>query len=128
MLTSGAVSEGKFRIDHLASRSVRVVPGTGVGDPGTLLEVAVNGPATSHGSVASVVVHPADGPARIEPIPLNNQGDGSTSVAFERRATITLTNASTDFTCRRGTAYSCRGIPSDDAQPFTYTVQALPPA
>jgi len=128
VLTSGAVSEGKFRIDHLASRSVRVVPGTGVGDPGTLLEVTVNGPAASHGSVASVVVHPADGPARIEPIPLNIQGDGSTSVAFERRATITLTNASTDFTCRRGTAYSCRGIPSDDAQPFTYTVQALPPA
>ncbi len=121
MLTSADPNvAGSLRIDHLASRSVRVVPGAGLEDPGTLLEVSVNGPASSRSPVASVVVHHDDGRVEIEPITLDASGVGSVTVPFDRRATITLANASTIFNCWAGTAYSCRGIARDDAQPFTY--------
>jgi hypothetical protein len=44
-----------------------------------------------------------------------------------RRVTVTVANASTRYTCRRGTPYSCSGIPSDDGQTFDYRLTALPP-
>jgi hypothetical protein len=121
-LTSTADSAGgAFSIDHLASRSVRVVPGA---DAGSQLEVSVNGPAASRQPVASVVVHHDDGTVTLEPITLNGNGLGSVTVDFDRRATITLANASTSFNCWEGTAYSCRGIASHDDRPFTYAVTA----
>jgi hypothetical protein len=120
-LTSTADSaDGAFSIDHLASRSVRVVPGAGLDE----LEVRVNGPVSSRSPVASVVVHHDDGTVTLEPIPLNGQGRGSVTVDFDRRATITLANASTSFNCWEGSAYSCRGIARDDARRFTYELTA----
>jgi hypothetical protein len=119
--------EARFRsIDHLASRSVLVVPGDGLGNPGTQLDVSVDGPILKKVPVlvASVVVRDVDGNVTIRPIPLNPQGDGSITVPFDRRARVTLANASTRYRCRQGTVYSCRGVPRDDAQSFTYTLTA----
>ncbi|MFL6002888.1 MAG: MXAN_6640 family putative metalloprotease [Nocardioides sp.] len=109
-------------VDHLASRSVLVVPGDGLGDPGTQLDVSVDGPVLKRSPVASVVVRDVDGNVTIERIPLDLRGDGSTTIPFDRSARVTLANASTRFRCRQGTPYSCRGIARDDAQSFTYTL------
>jgi hypothetical protein len=111
-------------IDHLASRTVQVVPGDGLGDPGTQLDVSVDGPVQRRSPVASVVVRDVDGTVTIRPIPLDTQGDGSITIPFDRQARVTLANASTRFGCWRGTAYSCRGVARDDAQSFTYTLTA----
>ncbi len=115
-----------FRIDHLASRSVRIVPGAGLGDPGSELEVRVNGPRTSRSPVASVVVVQADGSVNPPiPVSLDPTGHGTLVVPFDiKRATITLANASTRFNCWEGTAYSCHGIAHDNAQRFGYVVTA----
>jgi hypothetical protein len=121
--TSRTVTSKFSSIHHLASRSVRVVPGQGLGTSGTQLEVTLDGLVSSRAPVASVVVHLPDGQVTIEPIPLD-QGEGSITVPFDRWATLTLANASTRYNCRKGTAYSCRGIPRDDAQTFAYTLTA----
>ena len=126
VLTSARRDEvATFRsIDHLASRTVLVVPGDGLGDPGTQLDVSVDGPVLKRSPVASVVVHNVDGKVVIRPIPLDAQGDGSITIPFDRRARVTLADASTRFRCWQGTAYSCRGVSRDDAQSFTYTLTA----
>jgi hypothetical protein len=111
-------------IDHLASRSVLVVPGDGLGNPGTQLDVSVDGPALKPVPVlvASVVARDVDGKVTIRPIPLDPRGDGSITIPFDRKARVTLANASTSYRCWQGTAYSCRGVARDDAQSFTYTL------
>jgi hypothetical protein len=118
------------KIDHLTSRSVRVVPGRGLADPASQLEVTVNGPAGPTSPVASIVIRMTNGEVKRRAITLDALGEGSRRVGFDsvnvRRATIILANASSRFDCRHGTVYSCRGIARDDAQPFTYTVTALP--
>jgi hypothetical protein len=111
-------------IDHLASRSVLVVPGDGLGNPGTQLDVSVDGPVLKPIPVlvASVVVRDVDGKVTIRSIPLDPRGDGSITIPFDRKARVTLANASTSYRCWQGTAYSCRGVARDDAQSFTYTL------
>jgi hypothetical protein len=49
-------------------------------------------------------------------------------VTFDaRKVTITLANASTAYDCWKGTAYSCRGVATWDAQRFDYRVRAIRP-
>jgi hypothetical protein len=115
---------GSFHIDHLASKSVRVVPGPGLGDPGTQLDVSVDGPASTRSPGAIVVVHHDDGRMTLEPIVLDTRGEGSITIPFDRRVTVTLANASVRYACWRGTAYSCRGNARDDGQAFTYALRA----
>jgi hypothetical protein len=127
VLTSAAPTAGSsLRIDHLASWSVRVVPGAGLGDPATRLEVTVDGPTPDTSRAANLVVLLESGAVQQQPITF---GDPLT-VGFDnqtvRWATITLANASTRFDCWQGTAYSCRGIAADNDMTFTYDVQALP--
>jgi len=124
VVDSGATGKGRFTIDHLAARSIRVVPGEGLGGDGSQLQVTVQGPPDGRNPVANVVVRHVDGRVTLRTIPLDPTGAGSVSIPFDRPATIVLANASTRFRCNRGTAYSCRGIPRDDAEPFSYTVTA----
>lgn len=112
----------KLRIDHLASKNLDVVPGSGLG-PGALLTVSVHGPASGADPVASVVVRHADGSVTLRQIDLATTS--TVTVAFDQRATVTLGNASTVFQCRQGTAYSCQGTGTDD-QRFTFTLEAQP--
>jgi hypothetical protein len=68
------------------------------------------------------VVRDVDGKVTIRSIPLDPRGDGSITIPFDRKARVTLANASTSYRCWQGTAYSCRGVARDDAQSFTYTL------
>jgi hypothetical protein len=126
-LTSTDPVRSSFRINHLASRSLQVVPGDAFG-PGSRLVVRVDAPdspASDRRPVASVVVRSDDGNFTLEPIVLDDTGDGILTVPFDRRVTITLANASTSFSCWEGMAYSCRGFALHDAQRFRYEVTAL---
>jgi hypothetical protein len=116
-------AHGVLTVDHLASKNVRVRPGTGIGS-GWELRVAVTGPARAD-QVANVVVRTLDGTVERTPLTL----DGSpVTVPFDvRRVTVTVANAATRYTCRRGTPYSCSGIPRVDGRSFDYQVTALRP-
>jgi hypothetical protein len=116
---------GALTVDHLASKNVRITPGAGVGsDWGLRVAVTVTGPARAD-QVANIVVRNLDGTVERTPVPL----DGTpVTVDFEvRRVTVVVANAATRYTCRRGTAYSCSGIPRIDDQAFDYRVTALRP-
>ena len=121
-------SRGSLVIDHLASKNLRIRPGEGVGADWDL-RVTIEGPPAGTSPVANVLVHKQDGsvgPAM--PVPLDATGDGTLAVSFDvRKVTITLANASSRYDCWEGTAYSCRGIATDDDQRFDYRVRALPP-
>ena len=121
---------GFRRVDHLTSRDVRVVPGRGLADPDSQLEVTVDGPVRRTSPGASLVIEMANGDVTRSPVVLNGQGVGTLTVGFDnvnvQRATLVLANASTRFNCRKGTPYSCRGIAVDDDQAFSYTFKALP--
>ena len=122
---------GRFaKIDHLTSRAARVVPGSGLADPASQLEVTVDGPGSRTSPGASLVIRMANGDVNRQAIVLNGKGVGTLTVGFDNvdveRATLVLANASTRFDCRNGTPYSCRGIPLDDNEAFSYTFKALP--
>ena len=121
-------SRGSLGIDHLASKNVRINPGEGVG-AGWELRVTIDGPPAGTSPVANILVHKQDGSVGPPmPVPLDATGAGTLAVPFDvRKVTITLANASTRYDCWEGTAYSCRGIPTDNAQRFDYRVRALPP-
>ena len=115
---------GSLSIDHLAAKTVSIKPGAGIDDSGWQLRVRIAGP-TSASQVANVVVRRLDGSVERTPVTL----DGAwVTVPFDvRKVTVTVANASTRYTCRRQTAYSCSGTPRDDAQSFGYRAVALPP-
>lgn len=132
-VVTGAVPEksGGFpEVDHLTSRGVRIVPGSGLADPDSKLEVTVDGPAGRTSPGASLVIRMVNGDVLRRAIVLNAQGVGTRTVGFDnvdvQRATLVLANASTRLDCRNGTPYSCRGIPRDDNQAFSYILKALP--
>jgi hypothetical protein len=130
-LSRANTSAGSFfrQVDHLSSRTVRIVPGAGLGDPNSQLEVTVDGPAGRTSPVANLVIRMTNGDVKQRPVTLKG-GTGTRTIPFDnvtvRRATLVLANASTRFDCRHGTFYSCRGIALDDDQRFNYTVTALP--
>ena len=117
-------ARGSFVINHLASKNVVIKPGSGIDGSGWRLEVIGDGPPARTSPVANVIVHSLDGSVQRTPVTL----DGDVTVPFDvRKVTITLANASTAYNCWEGTAYSCQGIATDDAQTFGYRVRALPP-
>jgi hypothetical protein len=113
-----------FRIDHLASKNVRIKPGAGTDGSGWKLEVTVGGPPSGTSPVANVLFRRPDGSVARRSVPLDG---AAVQVPFDRGVTITLANASTRYNCGEGTAYSCRGIPRHDDRQFTYGVQAVSP-
>ena len=118
------MAQGALAVDHLASKNVRIRPGTRV-DTGWKLRVTVDGPPAGTSPVATVVVRMLDDSVQRTTVPFGATG---VEVPFDvRRVTVTVANASTRYTCRRGTPYSCSGIPSDDGQTFDYRLTALPP-
>ena len=117
-------AHGSLTVDHLASKNVSVKPGAGIDDPGWELRVTIDGPASAS-QVANVVVRRRDGSVERTPV---TPGGAPVTVPFDvRKVTVTVANASTRYDCRRQTAYSCSGVPRDNAQPFDYRVVALPP-
>jgi hypothetical protein len=116
-LTKSARSSGwvTHHVKHLASTNVRAFPGGGLTGPAWKLRVTVNGPDSGKAPVVVVLVKRKHHPSTRTLVHLNGKGNGDTKVPFSTRrtasVTVTLANASTEFRCNRGTAYSCQGSP-----------------
>ncbi|MEO9325502.1 MXAN_6640 family putative metalloprotease [Nocardioides sp. C4-1] len=109
------------RLDHLTSRSVRLVPDASL-RPGTRLTITVKGPVARRSPAVALLVVGADGTATRRPIALNRNGWGRAVLRLDpgsvASATVTLANASTRYRCDRGTTFACRGTPVDQRQRF----------
>ncbi|WP_170219417.1 MXAN_6640 family putative metalloprotease [Nocardioides litoris] len=115
----------RTRLDHLTSRSVRLVPARGLGKRsggGWKVTVTVDAPDRVTAPAARLLVVRRDGRVRARPIALTERGLGRAVVRLDRRrvrsVTVAVVNASTRFRCDRSSTLSCRGVAVDDRQPF----------
>lgn len=108
-----------LNVNHLASRHVRVTPGSlGAND---WLNISVNAPPSGGRFTAAVTVLYDGGRVVRRTIRLNPAGDGRIRTPFTSAvssATVTLANVSTRYQCNQGTTYACRGESLDDGQPY----------
>jgi hypothetical protein len=127
--TGTPAATGSYRIDHMSSRTVLVNHDRTVRGRAWHLRLRVDGP-TSTSAAAYVLVHRTSGKVKRKAVALDKDGDGQVLVPFGspsvKRVTITLANASTDFSCwQQELTYSCQGRPKDDNRSFGYQVRAL---
>jgi len=127
--TSGPQSR---TIDHMASATIVVRPGSGLGDTGWQLKVNVDGPPSSRSPFARAVAYNIDGdPVQSKVIKLKKNGAGSAKVGFSSadvdRVDVTLTNAGHAYKCWERTQFSCAGKPKDDNLKFDYRLTAVAP-
>jgi hypothetical protein len=117
-----------FRLDHLSSRYVELVPGRGVGRKARL-SIAVDLPATLTGASASAIVFGRSGARPARAISLSAGGDGRIVVPFGRgsvrRVVLVLANGTTRFSCGSFTFFSCRGRSLDDKRAYSFTARLL---
>ncbi|WP_370289982.1 MXAN_6640 family putative metalloprotease [Nocardioides sp.] len=109
------------KINHLASATYRFTPKV---PAARRLTVTIDAPATVRGSRAIVTSFAKSGAISRKVVPLNSStGNGALTVPFGsvKFVEVTLVNASGRFACFRNTAFSCQGVPVDDAQPFKLT-------
>ncbi|MGB0099051.1 MAG: MXAN_6640 family putative metalloprotease [Nocardioides sp.] len=118
----------RMKINHLASRNVKVRPDDSLRGKRWKLRVVVDGPARRTSPAAYLVVKRKDGLHR-SPIRLNKAGKGTMTTSFNAATVawskVVLVNASTRFTCGRGTWWSCRGKPRDNNLSFRLRVAAV---
>ncbi len=133
--TSAKLSPGKKRfryttkIDHLASRSVKLAPGGALSGTKWRLQVKINAPSRQTSPAALVVIRPKQGKLVRYEVDLNPLGFGRVDVPFSARqvatVTVTLANASTRYRCGKDTFFSCQGTPRDQGQRFGVTAMLL---
>ena len=130
-LTAGRPGTGwkGTRLSHLSTQHAIVRPGKGLAGPWQL-RVDLDLPARSRGSMASVVVHRADGSVQHRAIRLSPRGNVRFRVPFNKRkishVALALTNASTRIAdCGSGTIWTCGGRPLDDDLPFAFRARAM---
>ncbi len=115
-----------FVVHHLASQSVRAVPGDDLTDPAWVLRVQVDAPALSTSPAALVRVVPVHGATTRTLVPLSATGAGQVTVPFSGAAvanvTVTLANVSVAYhDCFTDGPYSCGG--QSDAPHPTFRVR-----
>lgn len=118
------------QLSHLSTQHAIVRPGKGLLKGRWKLRVNFDLPAWSRGSMASVVVHRANGNIEHRPVRLNERGNGRIRVPFNKRrishVALALTNASTRIAdCGSGTIWTCGGRPLDDDLPFAFRARAF---
>jgi hypothetical protein len=115
-------------VDHMASRNFVVKPDSSLAGRWKL-RIKVNGPGRASAPAAYVMVRLKNGKVERHAVALTRKGIGKTKVAFSGKrvsgVTITVVNASTRFSCRRGTSFSCRGVPKDDHRRFTVATKVF---
>jgi len=126
---TGATS---YLVRHLASQSVRAVPGADLTDPTWGLRVQVDGPALTTHPAALVRVVPLTGATTSTFVTLSSQGVGRLTVPFShaevREVTVTLVNASVAYHhCFTDGPYSCGGLSSAPRPAFRVNLTALKP-
>jgi len=111
------------KLKHMSSIYVTFKPGRSDG-PRAHLTVQFDGPRYGFGPEGRLMVFSRSGAVTVKSYKLNRSGDGSLRVGFGRghvsRVVLIETNASTRFTCWRGTQYSCTGSPRDDGRVYQF--------
>lgn len=121
---------GSFRVDHLASKTVRFVPKR-LRAKRNKLRIEVNMANRGTGSLAAVTVYSKTGGVRTRFVKLNKAGNGKIRTAFNSRqiryVELTLVNANRTFKqCWVArSAFSCRGVPVRDDMLEKYSVRAV---
>lgn len=107
-------------LPHLTSQTFSFRPGSGTADPRWRLRIPVDAPSRVTGSHAQVTEVHADGHRVVRRIPLDRRGVGRIVTPFSStvvsRIELTITNASTRYSCWHGSYLACRGRPLDDGR------------
>jgi hypothetical protein len=121
------------RVDHLATRTVRVAPSRDM--KRWRLRVTVDLPDTVRGVAAVVTKYNRSGRPTSRFVPVSKSGNGKARVVFDarkvRRVELTLSNAGIRYRkcwrgpARNGVSYSCSGVSRDDNRPLRYRVTAV---
>jgi hypothetical protein len=118
-----------YRIDHLSSRSTKIVPGSRLAAQNWQVRIVVDGPAQRSRPAAHLVTRHRGGRVTLRQLPLDRTGHGAITLGFSnsavRSVTITLANASTRFDCWVQTDFSCQGRSRDDNRELDLAVRAF---
>lgn len=121
---------GSFRVDHLASKTVRFTPRRLPGK-GNKLRIGVDMANRATGSLTLATVYFKNGGITTRFVKLNRRGDGAIRTAFNGRTVarveLTLVNANRSYrNCWNAqTDFSCRGIPVRDDVLERYTARVV---
>jgi hypothetical protein len=111
------------KLKHMSSIYVTFKPGRS-DRPRAHLTVQFDGPRYRFGPEGRLMVFSQSGAVTVKTFKLNRSGDGSLRVGFGRghvsRVVLIETNASTRFSCWKGTQYSCMGSPRDDGRVYQF--------
>ncbi len=111
------------KLKHMSSIYVTFKPGSSDGARAHLT-VQFDGPRYGFGPGGRLMVFSRSGAVTVKTYKLNRSGDGSVRVGFGRghvsRVVLIETNASTRFSCWRGSQYSCMGSPLDDGRVYQF--------
>ena len=126
------VARTSFSLDHLANAYAAILPGSGVSS-NARLRVSVDGPITSTGPQASIVILRKDGTAGYVRLTVDADGNGARRVEFGkgtvRKVIVILTNASRRFRdCQphfATTIWSCSGLPRDDNETYAFSARLV---
>jgi hypothetical protein len=114
-------------LDHLTGHVASLRPGPGLRRGRLRITVDAGGRATA--PAAHVVLVGPRGVIGRSPLRLDRRGEGSRVVMFRRprvrRVEVVLANASTRYTCNRGTPFACQGKPRHDRRAFRVTARVL---
>ena len=83
------------------------------------------------GPEAMLLVRRKNGTQFLRRMSLNAWGNGTATVSLDARSiawvNVSLVNASSRYTCWRGTVYSCQGVSRDDGRRYTVWARAYRP-
>lgn len=112
---------------HLTSQTLRYRPTST--RPGARLRVTVRLPAALGSPVARLTLRTRSGVVRSLPVRVDASGHGSLTAPFDARriawVALTVANASTRFACGHTTAWTCQGVPLDDAERFVVAARVV---
>ncbi len=114
---------------HLSNSTFRVVPAASLTGKRWKLSVRIDMPKRSFGYAAAVTTRAKGGRVTTKQVSLKADGDGALVTRFGRKRVksveVTLTNASVRYSCWRGRAFACQGIPKDDGRVVKARVRAV---
>ncbi len=117
-------------LNHLSSTTVAFTPAEALKNHD--LRVQVDGPGRAQSPVVTVTTVRADDTVASQTVPLSATGVGQVTVprfdvSAVQRVEVTFANGGHAYDCGKGTAWSCSGIPVNNNQRFSYTVDAVRP-
>lgn len=114
-------------LDHLTGHVASLRPGPGLRRG--RLRITVDAGRRATAPSAHVVLIGRKGVIGRSPLRLDKRGEGSRVVKFRRprvrRVEVVLANASTRYTCNRGSQFACHGKPRHDRRSFRITARVL---